>query len=93
MPARDWRYEPPRNGWGTGALMCGVVALVLGFVPILGDFVATPVAVAAVGAGVVGLLRAEDGLASNPGTALAGILLGVVAGLLSFLTIISTVVG
>lgn len=92
MPAGDWRFERPRNGWGTAALVCAVVALVIGFVPILGDFVAIPVSVAAIGSGVVGLLRAEDGLATNPGTALAGILLGVVAGLLSFLTIISTVV-
>jgi len=81
------------TGWGTAALVCAVVALVVGFVPILGDFVAIPVSVVAIGTGVVGLLRAEDGLATNPGTALAGILLGMVAGLLSFLTIISTVVG
>jgi len=93
MPAEDWLYESPRNGWGTAALACAVVALVIGFVPILGDFVAIPLSVAAIGAGVVGLLRAEDGLATNPGTAVAGILLGVVAGLLSFLTIVSTVVG
>jgi hypothetical protein len=93
MPAGDWRYETPRNGWGTAALVCAVGALVIGFVPVLGDLVAFPVSVAAVGSGVVGLLRAEDGLATNPGTALAGILIGVVAGLLSFLTIISTVVG
>lgn len=93
MPARDWRYERPRNGWGTAALICAVAALVIGFVPITGDLVAIPVSVAAIGSGVVGLLRVEDGLATNPGTALAGILLGAVAGLLSFLTVISTVVG
>lgn len=93
MPARDWRYERPRNSWGTAALVCAVVAVVTGLVPVLGDFVAIPVAIAAIGTGVVGLQRAEDGLATNPGTALAGILLGVVAGLLSFLTVITTVVG
>lgn len=90
MPARD--HEPPRNGWGTAAVVCAVVALVIGLVPILGDFAAIPLSVAAIGTGIAGLLRAEDGLATNGRTALAGILLGVIAGLLSFLTIISTVV-
>jgi hypothetical protein len=89
MPAGDWRYESPRNGWGTAALVCAVMALVIGFVPIVGDLVALPVSVVAMGFGVRGLLRVEDGLATNPGTAVAGILLGFVAGLLSFLTVVS----
>jgi hypothetical protein len=65
------------------------VALVIGLVPMVGDLVALPVSVAAMGCGARGLLRAEDGIATNPGTALAGILLGFVAGLLSVLTLVS----
>jgi len=66
-----------------------VVALVTGLVPMVGDLVALPVSVAAMGCGARGLLRAEDGIATNPGTALVGILLGFVAGLLSLLTLVS----
>jgi uncharacterized membrane protein len=66
-----------------------VVALVVGLVPMVGDIVALPVAVAAMGCGARGLLLAEDGLATNPGMAWAGILVGLVAGLLSLLTLVS----
>jgi hypothetical protein len=89
MPAREWRYERPRNGWGTTALVLAVVSLMIGFVPIIGDVVALAVSVAAMGCGARGLFLAEDGLATNPGTAWAGILLGFVAGLLSLLTLLS----
>lgn len=90
MSAGDIRDEP-RNGWGTAALVCGLVALVVGFVPVAGDIIALPLALAAVGSGGVGLMRAEDGRATNPGVALTGALLGFAAGLLSFLTIVSAV--
>ena len=89
MPARDWKHERPMNGWGTAALVCGVVALVVGLVPLVGDLAAVPLALAAVGCGARGLMRVEDGLATNPGTAVAGIVLGFVAGLLSVLTLVS----
>jgi uncharacterized membrane protein len=89
MPAKDWRYVQPMNGWGTAALVLAVVALVVGLVPILGDLVALAISVVAVGCGVRGLLRIEDGLATNTATALAGLLLGSIAGLLSFLTLLA----
>jgi uncharacterized membrane protein len=91
MPARDWRYERPRNRWGTAALVSAVVALVIGFVPMVGDVVALPVSVAAMGCGARGLFLVEDGLATNPGTAWAGILLGFIAALLSLLTLVSVI--
>lgn len=89
MPAKDWKYERPRNGWGTAALVLAVAALLIGLVPVAGDVVALAVSVAAIGCGVRGFLRAEDGLATNPGTALAGALLGLVAALLSLLSLLS----
>lgn len=88
MPATEWRYEKPMNGWGTGAVVCALVALVVGVVPIVGDLVALPLSVVAVGCGIRGLTRVEDGLATNPRTAWAGVLLGSIAGLLSFLTLL-----
>ena len=88
MPASEWRYEKPMNGWGTGALVCALVALVVGVVPVVGDLVALPLSVVAVGCGLRGVARVEDGLATNPRTAWAGVFLGSVAGLLSFLTLV-----
>jgi transposase len=96
--AEHWRRwergrpnERPRNGWGTAALVLAVVALLIGFVPIIGDVVALGGSVAAMGCGARGLFLVEDGLATNPGTAWAGILLGFVAGLLSLLTLVSVI--
>ena len=89
MPARDWRYERPSNGWGNSALVLAVVALVVGLVPMVGDAVAVAFSIVAMGCGARGLLLVEDGLASNPGAAWTGVLLGFVAGLLSLLTLIS----
>lgn len=89
MPASDWRYERPRNGWGTTAAVLAVVALVIGLVPMAGDVVALPVSVAAVGCGARGLFLVEDGVATNPGMAWVGILLGFVAALLSVLTLVA----
>lgn len=89
MPARDWRYEQPRNGWGTSALVLAVIAFVIGLVPMVGDAVAVALSVLAMGAGARGLLLVEDGLATNLGATLAGVLLGFVAGLVSLLTLFS----
>ena len=91
MPAKDWKYERPLNGWGNAAVICAVLALVVGLVPVMGDLVALPLAIAAAGCGVRGLQRADDGLATNGRTALAGLLLGLVAGLLSFLTLLAVI--
>ena len=91
MPAKDWRYEKPMNGWGTAALVGAVVALVVGLVPIVGDLIALPISAVAVACGVRGLMRVEDGLATNTATAMAGVLLGSIAGLLSFLTLLAVI--
>lgn len=91
MPATEWKYERPLNGWGNAALICAVPALVVGLVPVVGDLIALPLAAAAVGCGVRGLIRVDDGLATNARTATAGVLLGVVAGLLSLLTLLAVI--
>lgn len=81
-----WR-PPERNGAGDAAFTLGVVAIVFVFVPIVGDFIALPSALGAVVLGVVGVIRAERGLATNPGKALAGALLGMVAAFITFVTV------
>lgn len=89
MPAKDWRYERPRNGWGVAALVLAVVSLAIGVIPIAGDLVAIPLAVAAIACGFRGFMRAEDGLASNPGTAVSGMVLGAIAVLSPLLTLLT----
>lgn len=91
MPAKDWRYVKPMNGWGTAALVAAVLALVVGLVPILGDLIALPISVVAVGCGVRGLMLIEDGLATNTATTMAGVLVGSIAGLLSFLALLAVI--
>jgi hypothetical protein len=81
-----WR-PPGRNGAGDAALTLGVLAMVFVFVPIVGDFVSLPSAVGAVVLGVVGIVRAEAGVATNPGKALAGALLGVGSAFITFVTL------
>lgn len=81
---------PPRNGPGSAALVLGIVAFVFALVPIVGDFVSVPTAVLAVVFGVVGLLRAERGVATNGGAALAGAVLGFVSGFITLLVVAAT---
>lgn len=76
---------PPRNGAGSTALVFGVVAFVFAFVPVIGEFVALPAAIAAMVLGWIGFERAEDGEATNSSQAIAGGVLGLIAGLVVLL--------
>lgn len=78
---------PERNGAGDAAFTLGVLATIFAFVPIVGDFIALPSALGAVVLGVVGIVRADRGVATNPGKALAGVLLGVISAFITFITI------
>ncbi|WP_226862967.1 hypothetical protein [Mycolicibacterium baixiangningiae] len=62
------------------------------FVPVLGDFVAIPAAIAAVIAGLIGFNRADQGHATNGRDAVNGGSLGVLA-LLITLLVFATVYG
>ncbi|MCE0487270.1 hypothetical protein [Ornithinimicrobium sediminis] len=86
MDDSPWRSSE-RNGAGDAAFTLGVLAMVFVFVPIVGDLVAVPSALAAVVLGAVGIVRAEQGLATNPGKALSGALLGVLSAFITFVTV------
>lgn len=77
MPPETPSQPSPRNGLGTAALVLGIVAVVFGFVPIVGVFVAGPSAPLALAFGLIGVVRAEKGTATNRRVALAGSILGV----------------
>jgi hypothetical protein len=76
---------PPRNGAGEFALVMGIVAALFSIVPIVGEFVAAPASVLAVVLGCIGIKRADDGLATNPGQAWLGVGLGVAGGFVTLL--------
>lgn len=78
---------PPSNGLGVAALVLGILAILLAFIPILG-FVAYPLAIVGIILGLVGLGRVRKGRASR-GITVAGLIASVV-GLV--LVIVSTVI-
>ena len=79
---RDRSRRMSRDVLGDWALTCGVLAVVLVFVPVVGDVLAGPAAVAAVVLGVVGLVREHRGGPLNTGRTMVGGLLGAGALLL-----------
>lgn len=71
----------PRNGLGTAALVCGIIAVVLSFVPGVNWFT-WPLGVLAIVFGAIGWSRVNKGQATNKGYTIAGLVLGI----LSFFT-------
>ncbi|MCC3762483.1 DUF4190 domain-containing protein [Glycomyces sp. TRM65418] len=67
-----------RNGLGTAALVCGIVAVVLSFVPVLNVFT-WPLGILAVVFGAIGWSRANKGQATNKTIAITGLALGVIS--------------
>lgn len=76
---RDQPGRYPRNGAGDAALTAGVVAVLCAIVPIIGDYLSLPLALAAIVLGGVGFARADRGTATNPWKAMTGGLLGIAA--------------
>jgi hypothetical protein len=68
-------YLPPRNGIGTAALVCGIIAVVLSWTVYVGIILG----ILAICFGGVGIGRSTRGEATNRSSALAGLILGIVA--------------
>ena len=68
--------QQARNGLGTAALVCGIIAVVVSFIPVLNWFT-WPVGVLAIVFGAVGWSRANKGQATNKKAAIAGLVLGI----------------
>ena len=71
--------QSPRNGAGHIALTVGVAAIALTLLPVVGEFLAIPVALVATIAGFIGFDRADRGHATNRGDAVVGGGLGVLS--------------
>lgn len=74
-PQPYYAAPQPRNGMGTAALVLGIIGVAL-FWTISPPFI---LGILAVVFGAVGLGRAKRGVASNRGSAVAGLVLGIVA--------------
>ncbi|MBS9376274.1 hypothetical protein [Rhodococcus sp. B50] len=76
---------PYRNMVGSAALIAGIIAVVIAFVPLVGDLVTIPADGIAVVCGWTGVGRVEKGLASNQRDAVIGAGLGTAALFVVFL--------
>ncbi|MEU7153662.1 DUF4190 domain-containing protein [Streptomyces sp. NPDC045470] len=74
-----WAPAGPNNGYGTAALVLGIVGATLCFTMVIGFLLG----VLAIVFGILGRAKAARGEADNGGSALAGVVLGGVALLLS----------
>lgn len=72
----------PRNGMGTAALVLGILGLLLAWIPIIG-FIGFILGALAIALGIIGIVRAGKGRATNLVVAGIGTGLGVVAVILS----------
>lgn len=61
--------RPPQNGMGTAALILGIIGL------LIGGCLLGPLAIIF---GAVGISKANQGLATNKGSAVSGLILGIV---------------
>lgn len=59
-------------------MVCGIVAIVLAFIPLM-FFVALPLGILAIVFGIVGMRRGKRGEATNRGMAIAGFITGLIA--------------
>ncbi|MGI8759325.1 MAG: DUF4190 domain-containing protein [Acidimicrobiales bacterium] len=67
--------RPPSNGMGTGAMVVGIVALLLSWIPFLGLILA----IVALVLGIIGLKKVKRGEATNKGQAVTGVVTGAIA--------------
>ncbi|RRR96432.1 DUF4190 domain-containing protein [Glycomyces terrestris] len=70
--------QQERNGLGKAALVLGIIAVALSFVPGLNAF-SWPLGVLAIIFGAIGWSRANKGQATNRNAAIAGLVLGIVS--------------
>jgi len=66
--------EPPRNGFGTTALVLGILGLLFSLVPFVG-VIAWPLVILGLIFGVLGIVRVSRGKADNRGVAISGTVL------------------
>lgn len=69
-------HHAQRDGVAIAAFLLGLLAVVCALVPVIGEVIALVPSVAAIGLGILGVRRHEQGHAAKAGLAVAGALCG-----------------
>lgn len=98
-PAQSWDDPgggPPSqqrsNGLAIAALVCGIIALLLSWIPFV-NVLALVLGIAAVATGIGGIRRTRTPGVGQKGLAVGGLVTGIIAILLSLLIIVLFIVG
>jgi hypothetical protein len=83
-------HPQPKNGFGTTALVLGIIALVLGFIPFVSLFTAIPLGVLGGIFGILGVVRAAKRVATNKVASIFGLVASILAILLALTSSIAT---
>ena len=91
QPVQYAQMRPqPKNGFGTTALVLGIVALVLGFIPFVSLFTAIPLGIIGGIFGILGIVRVSKRVATNKVASIFGLVASVLAVLLALASSITT---
>lgn len=84
-----FQQQPPSsNGLAIAALVCGIFALLLSWIPLI-NVLALVLGLVAIGCGVAGIRRAGAPGVGQKGLAIGGLVTGILAVLLSLLILVS----
>lgn len=86
-PSPAPREHPPRAGGH--ALALGLLALLLVLIPVIGDLISVPVAVLAVGFGIVGVGQYDAGRAPRMLPSVLGAVLGAISLLITVVSLLA----
>lgn len=82
--------QQPKNGFGITALVLGIIALLMGFIPFLSLFTAIPLGLLGIIFGISGLVRVSKRVATNKVMTIFGLIASALAILLALTSSIAT---
>jgi membrane-bound ClpP family serine protease len=80
----------PKNGLGIAALVCGIIGVLVGLIPLM-FLGAGALAILGIVFGIIGIRRAKRGEATNRGMAITGLVTGVIAACLAIYGVVVVV--
>lgn len=80
----------PKNGFGVTALVLGIIALLMGFIPFVSLFTSIPLGLLGVIFGIIGLVRVSKRVATNKVMTIFGLIASALAILLALTSSIAT---
>lgn len=80
----------PKNGFGVTALVLGIIALILGFIPFVSLFTSIPLGLLGIIFGIIGLVRVSKRVATNKVMTVFGLVASALAILLALTSSIAT---